>query len=382
MSSLRVVLALAALALAGVARAQELPPCAQRPTFVDPPQVNGVLWCLEEVIRDESAGELAFTALAAAPDGTLYAARPLYGQVLALTDGDGDGLPESPRIAAEGLALPNGLVYHDGALYISGGAFIYRLAGDEVEVLVDDLPSGVGFWTGGLAVGPDGRLYVATGAPCDYCIPDDPARGAVLSFDLDGGSRRIVATGLRHPGDVAFLDGMLWTTDTARSGLAGEADLDELNRVMPGAFFGWPYCVGADSRPDWPGDFDCAASARPALAFPTHSAPVGLAAYTGDTFPNITQTLLVVLNGSYNRAALAGFALAVVHFDEAGSPTGYDVILPEQADKNNPPGATLQDLQYRGSGLWPRRPLDVAVSAEGWIYLSVGGGRILALRPR
>ncbi|NWG15725.1 MAG: PQQ-dependent sugar dehydrogenase [Chloroflexi bacterium] len=379
---MRALVLLLMLALAGTVGAQDLPPCLQRPTFVDPPQVNGVLWCLEEVIRDESAGELAFTALAAAPDGTLYAARPLYGQVLALTDGDGDGLPEAARLAAEGLTLPNGLAYYDGALYIAGGAFIYRLAGDAVEVLVDDLPSGAGFWTGGLTVGPDERLYVATGGPCDYCLPDDPARGAILSFGLDGGDRRIVATGLRQPGDVAFLNGALWTTDTARSGLAGVADLDELNRVTPGAFFGWPYCVGPDNRPDWPGDFDCAAAARPALAFPTHSTPVGLAAYTGEPFSNIAQTLLVVLNGSYNRAALAGFALAVVRFDEAGDPTGYEVILPEQADKNNPPGLTLQDLQYRGSGLWPRRPLDVTVSAEGWIYLSVDGGRILALRPR
>ena len=70
--------------------------------------------------------------------------------------------------------------------------------------LVDDLPSGGGFWTGGIAVGGDGRIYVATGAPCDFCVPDDPARGAVLSFALDGSDRQIVATGLRQPADLAF----------------------------------------------------------------------------------------------------------------------------------------------------------------------------------
>ncbi|HLV37403.1 MAG TPA: hypothetical protein VKY59_19950, partial [Spirillospora sp.] len=72
--------------------AQELPPCAQRPTFRDPPWIDGLRYCLENVIHEPEAGELGFTALAAAPDGTLYAARPLHGQVLAITDTNGDGL--------------------------------------------------------------------------------------------------------------------------------------------------------------------------------------------------------------------------------------------------------------------------------------------------
>jgi glucose/arabinose dehydrogenase len=358
----------------------ELPPCAQRATMADPPWVNGQVWCLEHVVDDDSAGELGYTALAAAPDGTLYAARPLAGEVLALTDTNGDGLPDTPRVVAQGLTLPNGLAYYKDALYISGGAHIYRLVGDRLDVLVDDLPAAGGFWTGGLTVGPDERIYVGIGAPCDYCEPADPQRGAIWSFALDGSDKQVVATGLRQPSDVVFRDGVLWTIDTARDGL-DTPNLDELDRVVPGAQFGWPYCIGADNHPDsLGGRFDCGSAAPPALTFPTHSNPLGMTVYESDTFPGVKGDLLVTLGGASNQVYLQGFTLVAVAFDPAtGAPSGYHVIIPEQGD--HPIMLALEDIHYQGSGFWPHHPLDVTVSPEGWIYVSEGGGRIFALRP-
>jgi glucose/arabinose dehydrogenase len=201
------VMLLCMIVLTGDMRGQNLSPCGERPTYLSNPWVDGTRFCLESIIHDESAGELGFTSLAAAPDGTLYAARPLQGQILAITDSDDDGLPDSSRIVAENLTLPNGLAYHDGALYISGGVHIYKLIDEKIETLVDDLPSGGGFWTGGIAIGDDERLYVATGAPCDACQPDDPMRGAILSYALDGSDRQIVAEGLRQPVGLAFRAG-------------------------------------------------------------------------------------------------------------------------------------------------------------------------------
>jgi glucose/arabinose dehydrogenase len=335
------------------------------------------------VISDSSTGELSFTALATSPDGTLFAARPLFGEVLALTDMDGDRLPDTPRVVARGLTLPNGLSYHQGALYISGGSHLYRLVGDTPEILVDDLPSGEGFWTGGLTIGPDERLYVAIGAPCDFCIPADPGRGAILSFALDGSDRQIVAGGLRQPSDLAFVREMLWTVDTARDGLFDVPDLDELNRVAPGAHFGFPYCIGYDNHADlMTGDFDCAYTAAPALTFPTHSTPLGLAAYMSDTFPWLTGKLLVVLGGSYNRGIVRGFSMVAVSFDEDGNPVSYEHIVPNIEGAAIFPGFTEQEIHYSGPGFWPHRPLDVTASSDGWVYITVGGGRIIALRPR
>jgi len=370
------------LVLTGMVSSQNLAPCGERPTYLSNPWVDGTRFCLETVIHDERAGELAFTALAAAPDGTLYTARPLQGQILAITDSDGDGLPDSSDIIAENLTLPNGLVYYDGALYISGGAHIYKFADEKIEILVDDVPSGGGFWTGGLAIGADERLYVATGAPCDACQPDDPTRGAILSYALDGSDRQIVAEGLRQPVGLAFRDGALWTVDSARDGLFASPNLDELNRVTPGANFGWPYCIG-ENQPDlFPGEFDCADATSPAMTFPTASHPTVLAAYTGDALPALEGRLLVVLYGSYNHVDLRGYAIAAIKFDDAGNPAGYDIIIPQESDTDSFVGYTLKEMNYRTSGFWSRRPLGIAISREGWLYVSVGGGQIWALRPR
>ena len=304
----------------------------------------------------------------------MYAARPLTGEVVALTDSDGDHLPDTQSVVAEGLTLPNGLAYHDGALYISGGSHIYRLHGSQLETLVDDLPSGGGFWTGGIAVAD--RIYVATGAPCDFCVPDDPARGAILSFALDGSDRQVVATGLRAPADLAFLDGVLYVVDSARDGLFDTPDLDEVNRVTRGANFGFPYCVGRDNTPDLPG-FDCAGATPPVVALPTASTPLGIAGYRGDAIPSLNGKLLLVLYGSFNRLDLRGYYVA-----SADPTTGsLTALMPARPDDTPGTDFTVQQMSYRGSGFFPQRPLDVAVTEAGWVYISIGGGRILALRP-
>jgi len=352
--------------------AAQTPNCSDRPTYISQPWIHQDLSCLEEVINDPVVGELGFTALAVSPDETLYAARPYTGEVIALTDTDGDLLPDTPRVVASGLTLPNGLAYHDGSLYIVGSSRIDRLTGENLETLVDDLPSGGGFWTGGIAVRD--RIYVSTGAPCDQCVSDDPARGAILSYALDGSDRQIVAAGLRFPADLAFFDDELYVVDSAPDALFDTPDLDELNRVTEGANFGFPVCV----LPDTP---ECADYTPPIVTFPTASTPIGLAAYNSDALPMLTNSLLVVLSGSYNDLQLRGYRLVAVRFDENGA--HYEPVMPVQSP--SAPGSerfTADEMSYRGSGFFPHRPLDVAVSSRGWVYISIGGGRIIALRPK
>jgi glucose/arabinose dehydrogenase len=349
-----------------------LPPCADRPTYSEVPQVNAEHYCLELVMDDPSAGELAYTALATAPDGSLYATRPLTGELLILEDTNADGLPDASRQLATGLTLPNALVFTGDKLLIAGGSHIYQWQTETgIEVLVDNLPIGTGFWTGGIAVDKNGRIYVGIGAACDPCITaSQPAsRGVILSFAPDGTDRQVVATGFRQPAGLTWWQNALWVTDNAPTGL-DSGSYDELNRVdsFQGQDFGFPDCVTNSNLEET----DCGGVIPPVFTFPTTSNPISLTPYNSMAFPELTGSLLVVLNGSYNDSRLRGYEIGAIHFDETGHPSIYETLIPDLATFG---------LQYQGSGFFPHRPYGIAVSPEGWIYISIGGGKIYAIRP-
>ena len=382
--------------LLGAFSGQAQPPapgkCSERPRVIQGRLfVDNQRWCVESVVDAPQIEPLAFTALEVAPDGTLYATRPLTGQVMAVRDTDGDGLPDAMTVFADGLTLPNGLAYHHGDLYVAGGANIYRISTDgAVTRIADDLPSGGGFWTGGLAVGEDDRLYVAIGAPCENCEFDDRQRGAILGMALNGDDRQTVATGFRQPADLAFYRGQLWTLDSApRTAKSGA--FDELNRVEQGGFYGFPYCLGSDA-PNIPSDeFDCAQSIPPRLLFGTGANPVSLAAYPYATLPGTQDTLIVALGGEPAQIDFVGYKAVMVSFDENSQPLGVTLLLPyryeslkqafEPYDGAGYFSLHIVTLSEQGWGIYPQQPLAVAVSPRGWIYLSLTGGEIVALRP-
>lgn len=377
-----------------MAAAQSLPRCDARPGWRSLPRVNPAYWCYEEVISETGAGEMPFTALAFAPDGRLFTTRPLYGQVWMLRDTDGDGQPDNPQVVADGLTLPNALVYHDGTLYIAGGNHLYRLPdGGELEILVEDLPAGAGYWTGGLAIG-DGRMFVGIGAPCDFCEWDDPERGSILSFALDGSDRQLVARGFRHPTALLYYQGELYATDSSREAYPYDDGLDELNRIVPGGHYGFPYCLGLHNQPVMPdANFDCSQAIPSLVMLSTQSIPAAMAVYESDTFPHLTGKLLLVLAGSDGVPDVRGYQIlamdratigtehlqaeSVIPYDAAttkGAPPTYDLSI----GLDDP---DIMFLNRRGGGLWPHRIYGLAISPQGWIYFSVGGGKIASLRP-
>ncbi len=362
--------------------AQEQPdvPCYWRPTTLDKPWIGPELPCLEQVIDVDDSGELAFTALAAAPDGTLYAARPLAGEIWALTDTDDDGLPDSPRLWVEGLTLPNALYWdaQESALFVAGGPHIYRITDGVVTTLVDDLPAGSGYWTGGLTKGVidggDERLFVGTGAACDTCETGDTGRGAVWSFLLDGSVGRIEATGFRQPAALTFYNGSVWVVDSAPASQFHVPVLDEVNRLDPGADYGFPRCFGADTRPE------CSDTEPPRVLLPTGSTPLGMAAYSGDEIPGLTDSLLLALAGSNGQVELRGYALGAARPMESNA---YTALMPAAAPDSPFAALTTDDMNYRTVGFYPARVYGVAVDPiRGWVYLSLSGGRILAIRPQ
>ena len=378
--------------LVGQAQQAELGKCSLRPRVIQGGLfVDNMRWCVETVVDAPQVEPMAFTALEAAPDGTLYATRPLTGQIMAIRDTDNDDYPDTMETFATGLTRPNGLAYHQGALYVAGGSNIYRISDKgEKKRIAADLPSGSGFWTGGLAVGSDNRLYVAVGAPCENCEFDEVERGAILGMALDGSDRQIVAAGFRQPADVAFYRGQLWTLDSSPRE-AKQGALDELNLVEPGGWYGFPYCLGKGSINIPSDEIDCAQSIQPHLLFGAGATPTSLAAYPYATLPGTEDTLIVVLGGEPTQTNFVGYKVVMVNFDENNQPLGVTLLLPyryeslksafEPYDGDGYFSQHIITLSEQGWGIFPQQPLAVAVNSRGWIYISLTGGQIIALRP-
>ncbi|MBN1681222.1 MAG: PQQ-dependent sugar dehydrogenase, partial [Anaerolineae bacterium] len=389
-------------------------PARSTPMIVEGPPCEPVFWLpyvdlnttCAEVVYDQVAPPEAvpdLMGLAFAPDGTLYMARTARGEIWAMPDADGDQFLDDPVLAAEGLTLPSAIALDGDSLYVNSVGGVLRLDDADGDgffethtVLVDDLPRDTGIWSGGIGIGPDGRLYISTGAACDTCDPadeqrGDKRRGAVISYALDGSDEQIVASGFRSPADFAWHPetGDLWVLDTARpveeaAGMLPAAMLiaDELNRVEPGAHYGFPYCHDSGSAyPDVtvPTDDFCDATQRPTIRFPYQSSPSGLAFYTGDGFPFYKGFLIVAMAGSWNLPEPAGYSLEVVEFLPSGDPTR---VLRRVAPTS--PRPEVQDnlvrLSLNGFGIFPYHPADVVISPEGWIYLSLAEGRIYRFR--
>jgi len=376
-----------------VAAQDDLPSCPDRPLVVLLPRIESRLWCIEHPIQSDSGDALIYTAIAFDDEGTLYATSPQAGELIAFEDSNDDGLPDQPRVAAEGLRLPAGLAFADGVLYIVGDGAVYAYQDGNLRTIADDLPAGRGFFTSGIAV-HEGILYIGIPAPCDVCVPDDPLRGTVLRMTLNGEEREVIARGLRYPAALTVHQGQLWVTDSARDGLWEASYLDEFNVIDLNSddvpHFGWPYCVGLENTPDVAGDFDCADATAPTIALATGSIPLDLHSYQSETFPFLTDDLVFVLGGSLYQNPIRGYQVSFLDA-QADSSTIIETILPhdrtvagvDRVTYNPEVGyesSAVEVLNRRGAGIWPQRIFGVAESPEGYLYISAGGGDIYALR--
>jgi glucose/arabinose dehydrogenase len=301
-------------------------------------------------------------ALAFDPTGTLIVSLPGEGRVVALAGGI--------VTVAKQLDRPHGLAFHGRHLYVAETGRILRFRYDvltrtarEAVPIVRDLPHGGHHWTRSVAFGAKGRLFVAIGSSCDVCRERDPRRAAIVTYAADGSDARVFASGLRNPVGLAFdpRDGALWTTINERDWRSGGAPPDYVTAVREGASYGWPACYasGGAFAPD--PEFhdanvrdggDCTMMAIPTLELPAHSAPLGLAFYTGRQFPaHYRGDLFVALHGS--RPGLPAVGHKIVRVRRAPEPRAEDF-------------ATGFHEGDRVLG----RPVDVAVGPDGSLYVS------------
>jgi glucose/arabinose dehydrogenase len=299
--------------------------------------------------------------------GTLFVGSAAAGNVYAVflpTSGSVDAVV---RTIATGLREPAGVAFRGGALYVSAIDRIlrfddieHRLAKPKPPVVVrDDFPTEQHHGRRFIAFGPDGKLYVPVGAPCNICAPDPDRYGIITRMNADGSGLEVYARGLRNT--VGFdwhpQTRDLWFTDNGRDRLGDDAPPDELNRApRAGMNFGYPYCHGGDlPDPEFGAGRACSEFTPPAQKLGPHVASLGTRFYTGSQFPpEYRNRIFIAEHGSWNRSRKIGYRVTMVTLDADGNPVGY---------------APFADGWLQGERAWGR-PADVLVAPDGSLLVS------------
>lgn len=314
-----------------------------------------------------TAGVPNARSLALGDEGTVFVGTRTEGRVYAVVDADHDGRGETVHTLAEGLMMPNGVAFKGGALWVAEVGRLQRFDGIEGKladppaprVVYDDLPKIRHHGWKFIAFGPDGKLYVPVGAPCNICESKDEKFASILRMNPDGSGREVFAHGVRNT--VGFdwhpQTGVLWFTDNGRDWLGDDQPPDELNRApKAGLHFGYPYCHGGDILdPDFGAGHECSSYTPPAQKLGPHVAAIGMRFYTGDQFPpEYRGQIFIAEHGSWNRSEPIGYRLSLVRL-EGSEVRSYETFAE---------GWLGEDGKVWG------RPADVQVMPDGALLVS------------
>ena len=271
-----------------------------------------------------------------------------------------------PVVIADGLNLPVGVAFRDGDLYVSAVSRILRLRDIEArlnkpprpEVVSSAYPTDTHHGWKFIAFGPDGRLYVPVGAPCNSCEPAPDRYATITALDVASGKLEVVARGVRN--SVGFdwqpQSGELWFTDNGRDQMGDDVPPDELNRLSrPGQHFGYPYCHGGTiADPEFGKGHRCSEFVPPVQNLGAHVASLGMRFYTGKQFPErYRNAVFIAEHGSWNRSSKVGYRVSVVRL-QGNRAVSYEPFVT----------GWLQDEDAWG------RPADVLVMPDGSLLVS------------
>jgi glucose/arabinose dehydrogenase len=316
-----------------------------------------------------------------APNGDIFIAETGGGAIRILPAGA--NAPEGPgAVYAEDLDEPFGLAFYPPGsdpqyLYVGTVDAVLRFAyrnGDArargTPERIARLPAG-GHSTRDVIFSPDGRkMYVSVGSASNdqEWASDESRRANILELNPDGSGERRFATGLRNPVEMAIhpATGELWTIVNERDALGDNLPPDYVTSVRDGAFYGWPwYYIGANQDPRHQGEHP---ELRDKITVPDvliqpHSAPLGIAVYTGQQFPPAYRNdLFVALHGSWNRAQRTGYKLVHVPLKDGKARGDYQDFMT---------GFVAGDGNVWG------RPVGVAVAPDGALLVSDDGGGVV-----
>jgi glucose/arabinose dehydrogenase len=280
-------------------------------------------------------------SLALGDNGTVFVGNRKGKNVYALVDADGDGVAEKKYTVANDMNAPNGVAFHDGALYIAEIDKVYRI--DNIEstlenpakpVLINDsFPSEEHHGWKYIAFGPDGKLYVPVGAPCNICNDSEKDKrfASITRMNADGSGLEVYAHGIRNSVGFAWHPQTkeLWFTDNGRDELGDDMPADELNIAsQKDEHFGYPYChAGVIPDPEFGKGKNCGDYKAPASTLTPHGAALGMKFNTGSMFPEqYKNQIFIAEHGSWNRSKPIGYRIMVATID-GNAVTGYKPFI-------------------------------------------------------
>ncbi len=339
-------------------RAQDAPPLE---TLKLPPGFT-----IEVVARVPNAHAMTWGT-----NGTLFVGSTNAGSVYALKlpPPGQQGQPVSQaasQVIATGLREPAGVAFRDGALYVSAVSRIVRF--DDIEkrlanppapvVVTDRFPAEGHHGRKFIAFGPDGKLYVPVGVPCNICELDPDRYGNIMRMNPDGSGLEVYASGIRNT--VGFdwdpRTRELWFTDNGRDMMGYDVPPDTLNHVpRAGTRFGYPYChAGKVPDPEFGKKRACSEFRPPAQELGPHVAALGMRFYTGTQFPAAYRNqVFIAEHGSWNRSRKIGYRVTLVTL-EGDKAVRYEPFV---------------EGWLQGDRAWGR-PADVLVAPDGSLLVS------------
>ncbi|WP_413575482.1 PQQ-dependent sugar dehydrogenase [Bdellovibrio sp. HCB290] len=269
------------------------------------------------------------------------------------------------QIFAEKLNTPNGVAFKDGKLYVAQIAEILEFnvpaeimaPQKPIRTLSQKFPKNASHGWKFIRFGPDGKLYVPVGAPCNICDMGTEY-GRIYRIDVNGTSKEVVAEGVRNT--VGFdwdpVSKDLWFTDNGRDWMGDDLPPDEINLLTKvGEHFGFPYCHGKNILDkEFGKGKDCKNYRAPEAELRAHVAALDMRFYNGKMFPSEYQGgIIYAERGSWNRSV----------------PQGYMVGFAKVENGKITSVKPLVEGWLQVGDAWGR-PVDVEVMEDGSVLIS------------
>lgn len=261
--------------------------------------------------------------------------------VYAVVDKNKDRKADDVVTILDDLKIGNGVAMYQGNLYVAEQNRIARYAAPGFdltlpfaqmrEVVFEDLPDKAHHGWRYIGFGPDNKLYVTVGAPCNICdVSGNEA--TIMRMNPDGTDAEIYAHGVRNSVGLDFQPetGTLFFTDNNVDMMGDDNPPGELNAApKAGMHFGFPfYASGKARHDDWKDKQPPQDVTFPEVEFQAHTANLGFKFYTGKMFPTDYQgDAIIAQHGSWNRTEPVGYKLMRVTFDDNHEVSGQEVFI-------------------------------------------------------